>query len=84
MHDKDGVKKKGTDLSDEERLGRTVRHSTNSCLLSQIPCRVPIGIREAGYQSNHNVSGLKVILVLPAPPNSIQEANIMMGKTDAI
>ena len=30
----------------------------------ELPCRVLIGVREARYQSNHNVSGLKIVPIL--------------------
>ena len=33
--------------------------------------KVPIGVEKIEYQPNHSVSGLKVIPVLQAPPNSI-------------
>ena len=36
-----------------------------------LPCKVPIGVTKARYQSNHNVSGLKVVPILQAPHNGI-------------
>lgn len=37
----------------------------------KLPYRVPIGVREARYQPNYCVLGLKVIPILQAPLNGI-------------
>ena len=82
-HAKESEKKVLTYLTRSGQLGKFAIQPipTHS---HKLPRRTLIGVGKTGYQPNHSVSSLKVIPILQAPPNSIQEVNIVMAEAEAI